>query len=182
MVGSVAPWNFPLLMGVWKICPALLTGNTLVLKPSEQTPLTTLRLAELAADLLPRGCSTSSPATAILSAPPLVGHPRVRMSSLTGDVATGKEVMRAAAGNLKKVHLESGGKAPVIVFDDADIDLAVERIREGGYANSGQDCMALVADLRLGRGCTTTSCRRSCPRSSRSRSATRPARRPRWDR
>ena len=142
VVGSVAPWNFPLLMGVWKICPALLTGNTLVLKPSEQTPLTTLRLAELAADLLPEGVLNIVTGHGDPVGAALVGHPRVRMSSLTGDIATGKEVMRAAAGNLKKVHLELGGKAPVIVFDDADIELAVERIREGGYANSGQDCMA----------------------------------------
>jgi aminobutyraldehyde dehydrogenase len=142
VVGSVAPWNFPLLMGVWKICPALLTGNTLVLKPSEQTPLTTLRLAELAGDLLPQGVLNIVTGHGEPVGAALVSHPRVRMSSLTGDVATGKEVMRAAAGNLKKVHLELGGKAPVIIFDDAEIELAVERIREGGYANSGQDCMA----------------------------------------
>jgi aminobutyraldehyde dehydrogenase len=142
VVGSVAPWNFPLLMGVWKICPALLTGNTLVLKPSEQTPLTTLRLAELAADLLPEGVLNIVTGHGEPVGAALVSHPRVRMSSLTGDVATGKKVMRAAAGNLKKIHLELGGKAPVILFDDADIELAVERIREGGYANSGQDCMA----------------------------------------
>jgi aminobutyraldehyde dehydrogenase len=142
VVGSVAPWNFPLLMGVWKICPAVLTGNTLVFKPSEQTPLTTLRLAELAADLLPEGVLNVVTGHGDPVGAALVSHPRVRMSSLTGDVATGKEVMRAAAGNLKKIHLELGGKAPVILFDDADIELAVERIREGGYANSGQDCMA----------------------------------------
>jgi 1-pyrroline dehydrogenase len=142
VVGSVAPWNFPLLMGVWKICPALLTGNTLVFKPSEQTPLTTLRLAELAADLLPEGVLNIVTGHGDPVGAALVSHPRVRMSSLTGDVATGKEVMRAAAGNLKKIHLELGGKAPVIIFDDAEIELAVERIREGGYANSGQDCMA----------------------------------------
>ena len=142
VVGSVAPWNFPLLMGVWKICPALLTGNTLVLKPSEQTPLTTLRLAELAADLLPDGVLNIITGHGDPVGAALVSHPRVRMSSLTGDVATGKEVMRAAAGNLKKIHLELGGKAPVIIFDDADLEVAVARIREGGYANSGQDCMA----------------------------------------
>ena len=168
VVGSVAPWNFPLLMGVWKICPALLTGNTLVLKPSEQTPLTTLRLAEMAADLLPDGVLNIITGHGEDVGAGLVGHPRVRMSSLTGDVATGKEVMRAAAGNLKKVHLELGGKAPVIIFDDADIELAVERIREGGYANSGPGLHGVVTDLRLGRASTTTSCRRSCPRSSRS--------------
>lgn len=142
VVGSVAPWNFPLLMGVWKICPALLTGNTLVLKPSEQTPLTTLRLAELAGDLIPEGVLNIVTGHGDPVGAALVGHPRVRMSSLTGDVSTGKAVMRAAADNLKKIHLELGGKAPVIIFDDADIDLAVERIREGGFANSGQDCMA----------------------------------------
>jgi len=142
VVGSVSPWNYPLLMGVWKICPALLTGNTLVLKPSEQTPLTTLRLAELAADLLPEGVLNIITGHGEPVGAALVGHPRVRMSSLTGDVATGKAVMRAAADNLKKVHLELGGKAPVIIFDDADLELAVSKIREGGYLNSGQDCMA----------------------------------------
>jgi aminobutyraldehyde dehydrogenase len=142
VVGSVAPWNYPLLMGVWKIGPALMTGNTLVLKPSEQTPLTTLRLAELAADLFPAGVLNIVTGHGEPVGAALVGHPRVRMSSLTGDVATGKEVMRAAAGNLKKLHLELGGKAPVLVFDDADMELVVAKIREGGYLNSGQDCMA----------------------------------------
>jgi betaine-aldehyde dehydrogenase/aminobutyraldehyde dehydrogenase len=142
VVGSVAPWNYPLLMGVWKICPALLTGNTMVLKPSEQTPLTTLRLAQLAADLLPEGVLNVITGHGEPVGAALVSHPRVRMTSLTGDVATGKEVMRAAAGNLKKLHLELGGKAPVIVFDDADLELTVQKIREGGYLNSGQDCMA----------------------------------------
>ncbi len=129
-------------MAVWKICPALLTGNTLVLKPSEQTPLTTLRLAELAADLLPEGVFNVITGHGDPVGVALVSHPRVRMTSLTGDVATGREVMRAAAGNLKKLHLELGGKAPVIVFDDADLELAVQKIREGGYLNAGQDCMA----------------------------------------
>ncbi|HEY2600904.1 MAG TPA: gamma-aminobutyraldehyde dehydrogenase [Thermoleophilaceae bacterium] len=142
VVGSVAPWNYPLLMGVWKIGPALMTGNTLVLKPSEHTPLTTLRLAELAADLFPEGVLNIVTGHGDTVGAALVSHPRVRMSSLTGDVSTGKAVMKAAAGNLKKLHLELGGKAPVIIFDDADLDLAVERIREGGYINSGQDCMA----------------------------------------
>jgi len=142
VVGSVAPWNYPLLMGVWKLGPALVTGNTLVLKPSELTPLTTLRFAELAADLLPAGVFNVITGHGVPVGSALVSHPRVRMSSLTGDVSTGKEVMRAASGNLKKLHLELGGKAPVIVFDDADIELAVAKIREGGYVNSGQDCMA----------------------------------------
>jgi aminobutyraldehyde dehydrogenase len=142
VVGSVAPWNFPLLMAVWKIGPALMTGNTLVLKPSEQTPLTTLRMAELAADLFPEGVLNVITGHGQDVGAALVSHPRVRMSSLTGDVTTGKEVMKAAAGNLKKIHLELGGKAPVIIYDDADIELAVDRLREGGYSNSGQDCMA----------------------------------------
>jgi aminobutyraldehyde dehydrogenase len=142
VVGSVAPWNYPLMMATWKICPALMAGNTLVLKPSEQTPLTTLRLAELAADLFPEGVFNVITGHGDPVGAALVSHPRVRMSSLTGDVETGKEVMRAAAGNLKKIHLELGGKAPVLIFDDADLDLVVERVREGGYVNSGQDCMA----------------------------------------
>jgi aminobutyraldehyde dehydrogenase len=142
VVGSVAPWNFPLLMATWKIGPALMTGNTLVLKPSEQTPLTTLRLAELAADLFPEGVLNVVTGHGDPVGVALVSHPRVRMSSLTGDTATGKEVARAAAGNLKRVHLELGGKAPVIVYDDADLELVVAKVREGGYGNSGQDCMA----------------------------------------
>jgi betaine-aldehyde dehydrogenase/aminobutyraldehyde dehydrogenase len=142
VVGSVAPWNFPLLMAGWKIGPALMTGNTLVLKPSELTPLTTLRLAELAADLFPQGVLNVVTGHGETVGAALVSHPRVRMSSLTGDVTTGKKVLEAAAGNLKRVHLELGGKAPVIVYDDADVDLAVEKICEGAYGNSGQDCMA----------------------------------------
>ncbi|MEA2366723.1 MAG: aminobutyraldehyde dehydrogenase [Thermoleophilaceae bacterium] len=142
VVGSVAPWNFPLLMATWKIGPALMTGNTLVLKPSEQTPLTTLRLAELAADLFPEGVFNVITGHGQDVGAALVSHPRVRMSSLTGDVHTGKEVMKLASGNLKKIHLELGGKAPVIIYDDADIELVVDRLREGGFSNSGQDCMA----------------------------------------
>jgi aminobutyraldehyde dehydrogenase len=142
VVGAVAPWNYPLMMAVWKICPALVTGNTLVLKPSEQTPLTTLALAELAADLFPPGVFNvitghGQPVGAAIAA-----HPRVRMVSLTGDVATGKEIMRAAAANLKRVHLELGGKAPVIVFDDADLEETIGVVRMGGYLNAGQDCTA----------------------------------------
>ena len=142
VVGSVAPWNYPLMMAIWKICPALMAGNTLVLKPSEQTPLTTLRLAELAADLFPKGTFNVITGHGEPVGAGLVRHPRVRMTSLTGDVATGKEVMRAAADNLKRVHLELGGKAPVIVFDDADLEHAVGIVKMGGYLNSGQDCTA----------------------------------------
>jgi aminobutyraldehyde dehydrogenase len=143
VVGSVAPWNYPLLMAIWKICPALMTGNTLVLKPSEHTPLTAIRLAELAGDLFPKGVLNIVTGDGDPVGVGLVRHPKVRMSSLTGDVATGREVMKAAAEtNLKRVHLELGGKAPVIILPDADLDLVVEKVVEGGYCNSGQDCMA----------------------------------------
>lgn len=142
VVGSVAPWNFPLNMAVWKIAPALVTGNTLVLKPSEQTPLTALKLADLAADLFPSGVLNVVTGHGDTVGAALSSHPRVRMTSLTGDTATGKAVAVAASANLKRLHLELGGKAPVLVFADADLDLAVRKICEGGYGNSGQDCMA----------------------------------------
>jgi aminobutyraldehyde dehydrogenase len=143
VVGSVAPWNYPLLMAIWKICPALMTGNTLVLKPSEHTPLTALRLAELAGDLFPKGVFNVVTGDGDPVGVSLVRHPKVRMSSLTGDVATGREVLKAAAEtNLKRVHLELGGKAPVIILPDADLDLVVEKLIEGAFCNSGQDCMA----------------------------------------
>jgi betaine-aldehyde dehydrogenase/aminobutyraldehyde dehydrogenase len=119
-----------------------MTGNTLVLKPSEQTPLTTLRLAELAADLFPPGVFNVVTGHGDSVGQALVSHPRVRMSSLTGDTTTGKIVARAGAENLKRLHLELGGKAPVLVFDDCDAELAIAKICEGGYGNSGQDCMA----------------------------------------
>jgi 1-pyrroline dehydrogenase len=143
VVGSVAPWNYPLLMAIWKICPALMTGNTLVLKPSEHTPLTAIRLAELAGDLFPKGVFNVVTGDGDPVGVSLVRHPKVRMSSLTGDVATGREILKAAAEtNLKRVHLELGGKAPVIILPDADLDLVVEKIMEGAFCNSGQDCMA----------------------------------------
>lgn len=142
VVGAVAPWNYPVTMALWKICPALVTGNPVVLKPSELTPLTTLLLAEVAADLFPPGVLNvvtghGEPVGAALAA-----HPRVRVISLTGDVATGQEIMRAASANLKRVHLELGGKAPVIVFDDADVEHAIQVVRQAGYENAGQDCTA----------------------------------------
>lgn len=142
VVGSVVPWNYPLNMAGWKICPALMAGNTLVLKPSEQTPLTALRLVEMAGDIFPTGVLNVVTGHGDPVGVALCSHPRVRMTSLTGDVATGREVMKAASGNLKRVHLELGGKAPVIVFDDADLDLVVQKVREGGFLNSGQDCTA----------------------------------------
>jgi len=143
VVGSVAPWNYPMLMAIWKICPAIMTGNTLVLKPSEHTPLTAIRFAELAGDLFPKGVLNIVTGDGDPVGVALVRHPKVRMSSLTGDVATGREVLKAAAEtNLKRVHLELGGKAPVIILPDADLELTVAKIVEGGYCNSGQDCMA----------------------------------------
>jgi betaine-aldehyde dehydrogenase/aminobutyraldehyde dehydrogenase len=143
VVGSVAPWNYPLLMAIWKICPALLTGNTLVLKPSEHTPFSVLRLAELAADLFPAGVFNVVTGDGEDVGARLVAHPTVRMSSLTGSVDTGRALMRASAdSNLKRLHLELGGKAPVLVYSDADISLAVGKIMEGAFCNSGQDCMA----------------------------------------
>ncbi len=142
VVGSIAPWNYPLMMAIWKIGPALAAGNTVVLKPSEQTPLTSLRLAELAADLFPPGVFNVLTGHGEPVGAGLVRHPRVNMVSLTGDVATGKEIARAAAATLKKVHLELGGKAPVVIFDDADPELVVAGIKVAGFANSGQDCTA----------------------------------------
>jgi 1-pyrroline dehydrogenase len=142
VVGGIAPWNYPLMMAVWKLAPALAAGNTQVLKPSEQTPLTTLRFAELAADVLPAGVLNVITGDGEPVGAGIVRHPDVRLVSLTGDVATGKEIARTAADTLKRVHLELGGKAPVIVFDDADPDAVAEGIKIAGYWNSGQDCTA----------------------------------------
>ena len=142
IVGQIAPWNYPLMMAVWKIAPALAAGNVVVLKPSEQTPLTTLRMAQLAGEILPAGVLNVITGDGEPVGAGIVRHPDVRMVSLTGDVATGKEVARAAADNLKRVHLELGGKAPVVVFDDADPAAVAEGIKVAGYWNSGQDCTA----------------------------------------
>jgi 1-pyrroline dehydrogenase len=142
VVGSIAPWNYPLMMAAWKLGPALAAGNTVVLKPSEWTPMTALRLAELAADIFPPGVLNVITGDGEPVGAGLVRHADVAMVSLTGDVATGKEVARAAAATLKRVHLELGGKAPVIVFDDADLDAVVEGIKVGGFFNAGQDCTA----------------------------------------
>jgi 1-pyrroline dehydrogenase len=151
VVASIAPWNYPLMMAIWKIGPALAAGNTVVLKPSELTPLSALRLAELAAEFLPPGVLNVITGEGEPVGAGLVRHPQVNMVSLTGDVATGKEIARTAAETLKRVHLELGGKAPVIVFDDADMDAVAEAIKIGGFYNSGQDCTAacrvLVKDL-----------------------------------
>jgi 1-pyrroline dehydrogenase len=142
VVGSIAPWNYPLMMAIWKVGPALAAGNTVVLKPSEWTPLTALRLAELAADILPPGVLNVITGDGEPVGAGIVRHEGVNMVSLTGDVATGREVARAASQTLKRVHLELGGKAPVLVFDDANMESVVEWIKIGGYFNSGQDCTA----------------------------------------
>ena len=142
VVGSIAPWNYPLMMAAWKIAPALAAGNCVVLKPSEWTPLTALRLAELAGDVFPAGVFNVITGDGEPVGAGIVRHPGVGLVSLTGDVATGKEVARAAAATLKRVHLELGGKAPVIVFDDADLEKVVEWIKIGGFFNAGQDCTA----------------------------------------
>jgi 1-pyrroline dehydrogenase len=142
VVGSIAPWNYPLMMAAWKLGPALAAGNTVVLKPSEWTPLTALRLAELAEDIFPRGVLNVVTGDGEPVGAALVRHPGVAMVSLTGDVATGKTIAREAASTLKRVHLELGGKAPVIVFDDADVQAVVEGIKIGGFFNAGQDCTA----------------------------------------
>ncbi len=142
VVASIAPWNYPLLMAGWKIGPALAAGNTVVLKPSARTPLTALKLAELAADILPAGVLNVLTGTGDAIGPALVAHPKVNMISVTGDTDTGKKIARVAADHVKRLHLELGGKAPVIIFDDADLDLAAEILRFASYWNSGQDCTA----------------------------------------
>ena len=146
VVGQVTPWNYPLMMAVWKIAPALAAGNTIVLKPSDTTPVTTVRLAQLAAQVLPPGvlnvvCGDRDTGRA------LVAHPRPDMVAITGSVRAGAEVARAAADGLKRVHLELGGKAPVLVFDDADVEAAAEGIADAGYYNAGQDCTAATRVL-----------------------------------
>ena len=142
VVASIAPWNYPLYMASWKLGPALATGNTVVLKPSVRTPLSALRFAEILAEHLPPGVVNVLSGSGAAIGDDLVGHPKVRMVSITGDTATGKRIAQIAAGTVKRLHLELGGKAPVIVFDDADLDLAAETLKSAGYWNSGQDCTA----------------------------------------
>jgi 1-pyrroline dehydrogenase len=142
IVGQIAPWNYPLMMAIWKIGPALAAGNVVILKPSEQTPLSTLLMAEQIAEIFPPGVVNVITGDGEPVGAGIVRHPDVRMVSLTGDVATGKEVAKAAADTVKRVHLELGGKAPVVVFDDADPAAVAEGIRVAGYWNSGQDCTA----------------------------------------
>ncbi|MNJ06640.1 Gamma-aminobutyraldehyde dehydrogenase [compost metagenome] len=142
VIASIAPWNYPLMMVAWKIAPALAAGNTVVLKPSEQTPLTALRLAELATDIFPPGVLNILFGRGPSVGTPLVTHPKVRMVSLTGSIPTGANIIASTADSVKRMHMELGGKAPVIIFDDADIDAAVEGIRTFGFYNAGQDCTA----------------------------------------
>ncbi len=142
IVGGICPWNYPLMMAVWKMGPALAAGNVQILKPSEQTPLSLLRFVQLAQEVIPAGVLQVITGDGVPAGERLVAHPDVRLVSLTGDVATGKAIARNAADTLKRVHLELGGKAPMVVFDDADPKAVAEGIRLAGYWNSGQDCTA----------------------------------------
>jgi aminobutyraldehyde dehydrogenase len=142
IVGSIAPWNYPLMMMAWKLAPAVAGGNTVVFKPSEQTPLTALKMARLLADILPEGVVNVVLGRGDTVGNALINHPGIDMISITGDVATGKKVMQAAARSVKRTHLELGGKAPVIVYDDADLEAVVQGLRAFGYYNAGQDCTA----------------------------------------
>jgi aminobutyraldehyde dehydrogenase len=142
VIGVITPWNYPLLMAAWKIAPILAAGNTLVIKPSEQTPLTTLKFAELVADLLPPGVVNVVNGYGAVAGARLAEHPDVDMIALTGSVASGRAVARAAADTLKRVHLELGGKAPVVIFPDADLADAATSLRAASFWNSGQECGA----------------------------------------
>ncbi|MEZ4364527.1 MAG: gamma-aminobutyraldehyde dehydrogenase [Kofleriaceae bacterium] len=142
VVASIAPWNYPLMMAAWKLAPALAAGNTVVLKPSEQTPLTALALAELLAGILPPGVANVVCGRGPSVGAALVRQPEVRMASLTGSVASGQKVLEGAAQSLIRTHLELGGKAPVIVFDDADLDSVIAGLRAFSFYNAGQDCTA----------------------------------------
>jgi len=142
VVGLIVPWNYPLMMAAWKLGPALAAGNVCVLKPAEQTPLTTLRLAELAQEIFPRGVLNVITGNGDPVGVAMVDHPGIAMVSLTGDVATGREVARAAAQTLKRVHLELGGKAPVVVLPDADLAEVAATVKIAGFWNAGQECAA----------------------------------------
>ncbi|BAN50325.1 gamma-aminobutyraldehyde dehydrogenase [Metapseudomonas resinovorans] len=142
VVASIAPWNYPLMMAAWKIAPALAAGNTLIFKPSEHTPLSILALAPALAEILPPGVINILCGGGDSVGSQLVGHPKVRMVSLTGDIVTGQKILQSAARTLKRTHLELGGKAPVIVCNDADLDAVIQGVRTHGYYNAGQDCTA----------------------------------------
>jgi betaine-aldehyde dehydrogenase/aminobutyraldehyde dehydrogenase len=141
VVASIAPWNYPLMMAAWKVGPAIAAGNAVVLKPSELTPMSSLLLAEIASGVLPDGVLNVITGGKELGAE-LVAHPLVEMISLTGSVGTGKAIARSAADSLKRVHLELGGKAPVVVLDDADLGKVAESLKVGSFWNAGQDCTA----------------------------------------
>ncbi|HEV3046118.1 MAG TPA: gamma-aminobutyraldehyde dehydrogenase [Solirubrobacteraceae bacterium] len=147
VIAQVTPWNYPLMMAIWKFGPALAAGNTVVLKPAETTPITTVRLAELAAEVLPKGVLNVVMGPGRPTGEALISHPDVDMLALTGSVETGKHFARTAADTLKRVHLELGGKAPVIVFDDVELESALETIAGTGYYNAGQDCTAATRVL-----------------------------------
>jgi betaine-aldehyde dehydrogenase len=151
VVGQITPWNYPLMMAIWKIGPALATGNTVVLKPAETTPITTIKLAELTAEIFPKGVLNVITGHGEPAGAKLVTHPDVDMVSLTGSPATGKWIAAAASETLKRVHLELGGKAPVVVFDDVDMETAMETIAATGLYNAGQDCTAATRVL-AGKG------------------------------
>ena len=142
VIGSIAPWNYPLMMAAWKLAPALAGGNTIVIKPSEQTPLTTLKLAKVIAGIFPEGVVNVVTGRGPTTGNALISHPKIAMVSLTGSIDTGKKVLQAASATIKRTHLELGGKAPVIVFDDADLGSVVAGIKAFGYYNAGQDCTA----------------------------------------
>ena len=142
VVAGIAPWNYPLFMVIWKMGPALAAGNVQIIKPAEQTPLTMLRFVELAQEVLPKGVLQVVTGDGVPAGDRLVRHPSVRLVSLTGDTATGKLIAKNAADTVKRVHLELGGKAPMVVLDDADPATVAEAIKVGGYFNSGQDCTA----------------------------------------
>jgi len=152
VIGQVAPWNYPLMMAIWKVGPALAAGNTVVLKPASATPLTALALAELAADIFPKGVLNVITGPGRTVGQRLVTHPEVDMISLTGDTATGIEIAANAAKTVKRMHLELGGKAPVVVFDDADLGALAAAVKLAGFFNSGQDCTAatrIIASARI---------------------------------
>jgi aminobutyraldehyde dehydrogenase len=142
VVASIAPWNYPLMMAAWKLAPALAAGNCVVIKPSEITPLTALKLAELSTGIFPAGVLNVLFGRGKTVGDPLTGHEKVRMVSLTGSIATGEHIIGHTASTIKRMHMELGGKAPVIVFDDADIDAVVDGVRTFGFYNAGQDCTA----------------------------------------
>jgi betaine-aldehyde dehydrogenase len=147
VIAQITPWNYPLMMAIWKFGPALAAGNTVVLKPAETTPITTVRFAELASEILPKGALNVVTGRGEPTGEALISHPDVDMVGLTGSVDTGKHIAKVAADTLKRVHLELGGKAPVIVFDDVSMESALETIAGTGYYNAGQDCTAATRVL-----------------------------------